>query len=255
MPIASVLVVEDDAAIRRGVCDALKLSGYSVIEAADGVAGLDRAIGAEVDIVLLDIMMPKMDGLTVLKELRKAKPALPVIFLTARGELEDKVKGLKLGADDYVVKPFGAAELLARVEAVLRRSAERPRSKAPLTIAGLTVDFERREVVMASGERRAISERESDTLQYLAANPGRAIERDELLSRVWGVDPRGTQTRAVDMTIARLRELLSDDPTDPKVIITVRGKGYMLAGPSAGPSIGGASAAGGGATAGGGGRG
>jgi len=229
MPHATVLIVEDDAAIRRGVADALKVSGYAVVEAADGAAGLDRALSIDADLVLLDILMPKMDGLSVLAELRKAKPALPVIFLTARGELEDRVKGLKLGADDYVVKPFGASELLARVEAVLRRSAERPRARGHLKVAGLTVDFERREVAMTDGSRRSLSERESDVLQYLATNAGRAIERDELLSRVWGVDPRGTQTRAVDMTIARLRELLDDDPAEPKVIMTVRGKGYMLA--------------------------
>ncbi|MGQ0629390.1 MAG: response regulator transcription factor [Phycisphaerales bacterium] len=235
MPHATVLVVEDDAAIRRGVADALRHSGYAIIEAPDGVQGLDRALSAEVDLVLLDILMPKMDGLTVLAHLRKAKPALPVIFLTARGELEDRVKGLKLGADDYVVKPFGASELLARVEAVLRRSAERPRvTGGPLHLRTGVVDFDRREVTLTSGERRSISEREADTLQYLAANAGRAIERDELLTRVWGVDPRGTQTRAVDMTIARLREVLADDPADPKVIITVRGKGYMLAADDAG---------------------
>ncbi len=229
MPLATVLIVEDDAAIRRGVCDALKMSGYAVIEAPDGVQGLDRALSADVDLVLLDIMMPKMDGLTVLTHIRKTKTSLPVIFLTARGEMEDRIKGLKLGADDYVIKPFGPAELLARVEAVLRRSAERPRARASTNIGGVSIDFQRREVQLVNGERRALSEREADTLQYLVNNPSRAIERDELLTHVWGVDPRGTQTRAVDMTIARLREVLGDDPANPRVILTVRGKGYMLA--------------------------
>src|SRR5690349_2136699 len=122
MPLGNVLVVEDDPAIRRGLVDALRFSGYSVREAPDGQAGLEAALADGTDLVLLDILMPKMDGLQVLEELRRVKPALPVIFLTARGQEQDRVKGLKLGADDYVVKPFSAQELLARVEAVLRRS-------------------------------------------------------------------------------------------------------------------------------------
>ncbi len=229
MSLGTVLVVEDDDAIRRGLVDALRFSGYTLHEAADGRAGLDLALSVDADIVLLDIMMPRMSGLEVLEELRKAKPTIPVIFLTARGEEEDRVKGLKLGADDYVVKPFGVDELQARVEAVLRRSAERPTPRKTLSIAGREVDFERREVTLAGGEVRTLPQREAEVLAYLAANPGRAIARDELLTRVWGFDPRGTQTRTVDMAIARLREQLDDSPTDPKVIRTVRGKGYMLA--------------------------
>jgi two-component system alkaline phosphatase synthesis response regulator PhoP len=224
-----ILVVEDDGAIRRGLVDALTFSGYKALEAADGKAGLETAISAEIDLVLLDVLMPKMDGFTVLKELRKAKPALPVIVLTARGEEQDRVRGLRDGADDYVVKPFSATELLARVEAVLRRSAERPRTVGRISVAGRTIDLERREVSLADGAREVLSEREAGVLAYLAANPGRAIGRDELLSRVWGLDPRGVHTRTVDMTVARLREILRDDPTNPAVIVTVRAKGYMLA--------------------------
>src|SRR3954467_1391622 len=123
MPLATVLIVEDDAAIRRGLCDALKFGGYATREAADGAAGLEAALADGIDLVLLDILMPRMDGLQVLTELRRARPALPVIFLTARGQEEDRVRGLRAGADDYVVKPFGATEVLARIEAVLRRSA------------------------------------------------------------------------------------------------------------------------------------
>ncbi len=229
MSLGTVLVVEDDDAIRRGLVDALRFSGYTLHEASDGRSGLDLALSIDADIVLLDIMMPRMSGLEVLEELRKAKPTIPVIFLTARGEEEDRVKGLKLGADDYVVKPFGVDELQARVEAVLRRSAERPTPRKTLSIAGREVDFERREVRLAGGEVRTLAQREAEVLAYLAANPGRAVARDELLARVWGFDPRGTQTRTVDMAIARLREQLDDSPTDPQVIRTVRGKGYMLA--------------------------
>jgi len=229
MAIGRVLVVEDDAAIRRGLCDALTFSGYTTVQAADGLAGLDAALTADVDLVLLDILMPKMDGFAVLKEVRRAKPALPVIFLTAKGEEGDRVRGLRDGADDYVVKPFSATELLARVEAVLRRSAERPRSVAKTSVAGRDIDLERREVSLPDGSRAQLTQREADVLAYLIANRGRAIAREELLSRVWGLDPRGMQTRTVDMTVARLRELLQDDPAHPSVIVTVRQKGYMLA--------------------------
>lgn len=179
--------------------------------------------------------MPKMDGLAVLSQLRKARPALPVIFLTARGEEKDRVAGLRAGADDYVVKPFSAGELLARVEAVLRRSAERPSGLGRLTVPGLSVDFERREVAFAAGDRTVLPQREAEVLAYLAGNRGRAISRDELLGRVWGVDPRGVTTRTVDMTVARLRLALRDDPAEPKIILTVRAKGYMLAPESPAP--------------------
>lgn len=228
MSLGVILVVEDDAAIRRGVVDMLRFNSYTVHEAPDGKAGLDMALSIDADLVLLDIMMPGMDGLEVLAELRKARPAQPVIFLTARGEEEDRVRGLRLGADDYVVKPFGIDELIARVEAVLRRSPARPSRRESLSLAGRTIDFDRREAVLPSGARRTLTEREAEVIGYLAANPGRAVSRDELLQRVWGLDPRGTHTRTVDMTIARIRETLDDDPADPKVVQTVRGKGYML---------------------------
>jgi len=238
MPLGTVLVVEDDAAIRRGLADMLRFAGYDVREAGDGQAGLDAALTAQVDLVLLDILMPKLDGFGVLRELRRARQTLPVIMLTARGEEEDKVRGLKEGADDYIVKPFGTAELLARVQAVMRRSPERPVTLKKLGLAGRTIDFERREAVLADGTRHPLSEREAELLAYLASSRGRAVSRDELLSRVWGLDPRGVQTRTVDMTVARLRELLRDDPEDPKMIVTVRAKGYMLGadgGDGAGP--------------------
>lgn len=229
MPLARVLVVEDDEAIRMGVCDALRFGGYEPLEAADGPRGLELATGGAIDLVLLDIMLPGLDGIGVLTQLRQSHPGLPVIVLTARGEPADRVRGLKLGADDYVVKPFGAEELLARIEAVLRRSAERPRSVERLEIAGRTIDFARREAALQDGTIVQLTERECEVLSYLAANRGRAVRREELLSRVWGIDPRGVQSRTVDMAIARLREHLGDDPGDPSVIVTVRARGYMLA--------------------------
>lgn len=229
MPLGTVLVVEDDAAIRRGIVDALRLSGYDPREAADGQAGIDAALGQHVDLVLLDILMPRKDGLAVLGEIRRSRPALPVIFITARGQEEDRVKGLKAGADDYIVKPFSLTELLARVEAVLRRVPERPQAIPRLLLDGIQIDFDRREISHADGTLDALSEREAALLAYLAAHRGRAISRDELLLRVWGIDPRGMATRTVDMAVARLRTQLRDDPDDPRVIVTVRGKGYKLA--------------------------
>ncbi|MCR9076454.1 MAG: response regulator transcription factor [bacterium] len=228
MSLGVICVVEDDNAIRRGIADALSYSGYTVHDAPDGVAGLELILGTDADLVLLDIMMPKMDGLEVLSRVRRAKPAQPVIFLTARGEEYDRVKGLKLGADDYIVKPFSIDELTARIEAVLRRSPGRPTGHRTTTIAGREIDFERREIVLEGGVRRSLTEREHDVLSFLCSNAGRAVSREELLQTVWGLDPRGTHTRTVDMTIARLRETLDDEPTNPQVIKTVRGKGYMI---------------------------
>jgi len=224
----NVLVIEDDAPIRRGIVDALKFGGYNVFEAADGRTGLDTGVQADVDMVLLDIVMPELDGFEVLDELRKVKPTVPIIMLTARGAESDRVRGLKGGADDYIVKPFSARELLARVEAVLRRTAERPRDVQSLEIAGRTIDLERREVKLPDGGRRELSGREADLIRYLAANPGRAISRDELLARVWGLSG-SVYTRTIDMTVARVREKLDDDKDAPEVIVTVRSKGYMLA--------------------------
>lgn len=150
-----ILVVEDDPAIRQGVVDALDFHGFRVIEAERGDVGLEKAVQAEIDLVLLDLVLPGMDGLEVLRQLRGARPALPVIVLTARGEESDRVKGLQLGADDYVVKPFGVKELLARVEAVLRRTAERPTDVRTVSFPGGSADLERREIRFDGGERMA----------------------------------------------------------------------------------------------------
>src|SRR5205807_6778985 len=146
MSLPHIVVVEDEPAIRRGVTDALRISGYTVSEAADGDTGLEAALRRDAGLVLLDLLLPRRDGLDVLAELRKVRPNLPVIILTARGSEEDRVRGLKMGADDYVVKPFSAKELLARVEAVLRRSVDRPLEVASARLGHAVIDFERREV-------------------------------------------------------------------------------------------------------------
>ncbi len=228
MPPRRILIIEDDAAIRRGIVDTLQVSGYATLEAARGDTGLASAVRDSYDLLLLDLVLPGRDGLSILEELRRVRPTVPVIILTARGEESDRVRGLRLGADDYVVKPFSVKELLARVEAVLRRSPERPLEIGRLELpdgCGIA-DLERSEVVFADGTRVELSERERDILHYLASNPGRAISRDELLQRLWQCDPRGLETRTIDMHVARLREKLRDDPAAPRAILTVRGKGY-----------------------------
>lgn len=224
-----ILVIEDDAAIRRGVVDALSFDGYGIFEAGDGETGLKHALQLECDLVLLDMALPKMHGLEVLKEVRRVRPTLPVIILTAMGAEKDRVAGLKLGADDYVVKPFSVAELLARVEAVIRRSPERPSDLAQWTFPAGVADLERREIRYGDGARAELSERESELLRYLVTNPGRAISRDEILQHVWRIDPSGISTRTIDMHVARLRDKLRDSGAEPTLLLTVRGKGYMLA--------------------------
>lgn len=226
----TVVVVEDEDAIRRAIGDALRISGYEVLEAADGVAGLDVSRRAGVDLVLLDLLMPKKDGFEVLTELRVTHPSLPVIILTARGSEDDRVRGLRMGADDYVVKPFSARELLARVDAVLRRTPDRPSPVLRITAGDTTVDCARREVRHGDRERTPLSEMEADILQRLAAHAGRAVSREELLACVWGLRDGGVETRAIDMHITRLRQKLAGGSKEPdrEWIVTVRGKGYML---------------------------
>ncbi len=223
-----ILVVEDDAAIRRGIVDALRYAGYDTIESGDGTEGGGIARAADLDLVILDVVLPGASGFDILADVRRCRPTLPVIMVTARGAEADRVHGLEHGADDYVVKPFSARELLARVEAVLRRSAARPLDVRELELAGRRIDLARREVVLPDGTARALSERETEILRYLACNPDRAVPRDELLQSLWGLDPKSVQTRTVDMHIARLREKLDAKADD--AIVTVRGTGYMLAG-------------------------
>ncbi len=223
-----ILVVEDDSAIRRGIVDALAFSGYQTLQSGDGIEAARLATTATIDLILLDLVLPKQGGFEILKTVRAARPTLPVIILTARGDEQDRVTGLRLGADDYVVKPFSIRELLARVEAVLRRSPERPQPVGQVPIPGGTANLDRFEVRFADGMRSDLSEREVELLRYLAANPDRTISRDEILQRIWRLDPRHVETRTIDVHIANLRAKLRDPGEHPQVILTVRGKGYML---------------------------
>jgi len=231
MPRRRVLVVEDDPAIRRAVVDALRFEGYEPIEEATFAGGRDAALRASVDLVLLDLVLPGGDGLALLADVRLAQPTLPIIILTARGDEADRIAGLRLGADDYLVKPFGIGELLARVAAVLRRSAERPLAVDRIDFAGGAVDLARGQVLLAGGAARALSEKETEVLAYLA-RAGRVVSRAELLERVWKLPPHAVSTRTIDMTIMRLREKLGDEGAEPRVVLTVRGKGYLFQGRS-----------------------
>lgn len=234
-----VMVVEDDESIRLGLCDVLTFGGYIARSHPRG-DGATRAI-LEIDpaLVLLDVMLPGMSGYDILREVRAARPTLPIVMVTARGSEDDRVKGLDLGADDYVVKPFSAREVLARVQAVLRRSAERPSDVVAIRIDGASVDLARHEAIAAKSptrnarsssrhvQRVALSDRETAVLRLLAANQTRIVAREELLRVVWAIDPRGADTRAVDMQIVRLRETLASVGLD-SLVETVRSKGYRL---------------------------
>ena len=170
-----ILIVEDDAAIRRGIVDAVRFAGYAPLEAAHGDVGLKMALGRDYDLLLLDLVLPGTGGLEILRYLREARPTQPVIILSALGEEANRVAGLKLGADDYVVKPFSVKELLARVEAVLRRSPERPRDVVRFEFAGGCADLQRQEIRFPDGSREEMSTREVELLGYLVRHAGRAV--------------------------------------------------------------------------------
>ncbi len=223
-----ILVIEDDAAIRRGVLASLRFHGYDTLEAADDGVGRELALREDYDLLLLDLNLPGGDGLDILTAVRERQSALPVILLTARGAEEDRVRGLKLGADDYVVKPFSVSELMARIEAVLRRSPSRPVPVVTVAVPGGELDLGKRELRFEDGRRTPLSERESELLAYLVRHAGRAVARDEILAQVWRLNPDAVETRTVDMHIVRLREKLGDDGAAPRIILTLRGRGYQF---------------------------
>ncbi len=222
-----VMVVEDDEAIRTGLCDVLTFGGYVALSCARGDKAVAQILEHAPDLVLLDVMLPGRSGFEILREVRASRSTLPIVMVTARGDERDRVDGLEHGADDYVVKPFSAREVLARVGAVLRRSAERPADVRTISMNGALVDLSRSEA-RGLGKPVTLSPRESEVIRVLAANSARAISREELLRVVWEVDPRGADTRAVDMQMARLRETLASVGLE-MLIETVRGTGYRLA--------------------------
>ena len=228
-----ILVVDDEPNIVDILRFNLQREGYEVIAAYDGPEGLDRALHQAPDLILLDVMLPGMDGFKVCEELRKTDRLTPIIMLTAREEERDRVMGLELGADDYVVKPFSVRELLARVRTNMRRRAvlaeEVPEETKTLRAGRLAVDPDR-QLVLKDGAPVEVSQREYELLRLLAASPGVVFSREQLLSRVWNYDYYG-DTRAVDVAVRRLREKLEDDPASPQLLCTRRGGGYYLAAP------------------------
>jgi len=220
-----ILVVEDDRSLREGLAMNLRLRGYEVRVAADGGEGMQAAFDARPDLIVLDIMMPGWTGLDILEELRKRGERVPVLILSARNTTPDKVEGLNLGADDYMTKPFDLPELIARIEAMLRRQRVEEQSMPPLSVGGVTIDRVARKVE-ARGKRVDLSAREFDLLCLLAASPGQVFTREKILERVWGWDYDGT-VRTVDNFVASLRKKI-EPGRSPKYIHTVPRVGYRL---------------------------
>lgn len=224
-----ILVAEDDAGIRMGLKDTLESENYLVTEAGDGLEALSQFRTQSFDLILLDIMMPGKSGYDACQEIRAENNQIPIIMLTAKGEEIDKVVGLKLGADDYITKPFGIHELLARISAVLRRSKIVPETEdtAPsssFTFGGLMVNAK---TFQMTDQNRSvsISQRELQLLQFFYQHPGEVLSRDDILNAIWGIDYFGT-TRTLDQHIANLRKKIEADPSNPSLITTVHGVGY-----------------------------
>jgi len=222
-----ILIVDDEPAMVRGLEDNLRFEGYETLAAANGQDGLALALREGPDLILLDIMMPRMSGWEVLRALRQKGVDVPVIMLTARGEEMDRVLGLELGADDYVTKPFSLRELLARVRAVLRRPGPRQKVEA-YAFGDVRLHLRGRQAFRAGREVR-LTRKEFDLLRYLVEHRGEVLTRDRLLDEVWGYE-RFPTTRTVDTHILRLRQKFEPDPERPVYILTVHGQGYRFAG-------------------------
>jgi two-component system alkaline phosphatase synthesis response regulator PhoP len=221
---AKILVVEDDMAIAFGLQKNLQFEGYEVVVATDGEAGLSRAIDARPDLMILDIMLPKVNGFEICQALRKQGIDIPIIFLTAKGQESDKILGLDLGGDDYMTKPFSVRELLARVKTILRRvKGDEPELVA---FGDVEVNF-KAQTVKLRGQDVSLTSKEFELLRYLMRSEGKVLPRDSILNKVWGYDYYGT-ARTIDNFINRLRQKIEDDVDNPRHILTVRGVGYKF---------------------------
>ena len=224
----NILIVEDEPVLRDGLVDLLRGAGHTVDVAGDGLTATQRGLDSALELVLLDLMLPKLDGLEVCRRLRQARPGLPILMLTARGSEEDKVRGLNVGADDYITKPFGARELLARVEAVARRAKAAPTD--PETIAADGCRFDLGRCAAQRGKHTIpLTPREVGILRWLYRHRARIVSRAELLEQVWGLRS-DTETRTVDVTIGNLRHKIERDPANPQIIGCVKGSGYAWGG-------------------------
>ncbi len=229
MPKCRVLLIEDEPGLVMTLTDRLTAEGYHVESASDAATALERALGEGFDVMLMDVMLPGGSGFDICKTIRQRGVQTPILMLTARGQIIDRVVGLKLGADDYLVKPFEMAELLARIEALLRRSTAGPTSGTDAFRFGdVSVDFRRAEVTK-DGRALELSAREFKLLRYFLEHRGAALSRDELLNEVWGYNAMPS-TRTVDVHIAWLRQKIEDNPRHPQYILTVHGLGYKFAG-------------------------
>jgi len=226
--VPKVLIVEDDDSMLAALRDGFEYEGYTVALARDGSAGLRLAVEARPDVIILDVMLPKMSGLDVCREVRKEGNTVPIIMLTARGQEIDKVLGLKLGADDYVTKPFGFLELMARVEAVIRRATGRTARVDAFEFGAVKADFKRGEV-RRDGRLLELSARELRLLQYFIERRGEVVSREQLLDAVWDYDS-APLTRTVDMHVAKLRKKIEERPAQPRFLVTVHGQGYKFNG-------------------------
>jgi len=224
-----ILIIEDEEAIRAGLEDVFVYHGYAVDSAGDGLNGLDKALTGTYDLILLDIMLPGMDGYAICERVRAVDREQPIIMLTAKSADEDIIHGLKLGADDYVSKPFSVAELTLRADAVLRRSRASVAMASRIQL-GDEVDIDVPNLGGSRGDQPLeFTRREMDVLQYLHANTERAVSREELLNKVWGyARTADIETRTVDIHVAKLRRKIEPDPGTPVFLVTVRGAGYRL---------------------------
>ena len=221
-----LLIIEDELPMRTALADALSAEGYRVLTATDGQAGLDRALAEKPDLILLDLMMPRLDGFSVCAELRRVGYSVPVLMLTAKGQIEDRVKGLDVGADDYLVKPFSTDELLARVRAILRRAQKATKPLRTLALGDVRLDFARQQA-WRGRKPLHLTAKEFAVLRLLAEAEGEPVSRDRFLDAVWGYTAFPT-TRTVDMHIATLRSKIEKNPDKPRFIHTVHGIGYRL---------------------------
>ena len=223
-----ILIIEDEIAIAEGLIDLCKLNGYNVKHCADGESGLAEALSKQYNLVLLDLMLPGMDGFTVCDKIREQDKSLPIIILSAKNADDDIINGLKYGADDYIPKPFSVPMFLARIDAVLRRSRQTMENEGKLVAGSLRVNF--REYTGTRGtEELAFTRKEIEILEYLWRNRDHAVPRSELLRKVWGYENADSvDTRTVDIHITKLRKKIEDDPSHPKLLVTFRGEGYQM---------------------------
>lgn len=221
-----VLIIEDERDIVRGLCDAFEHHGFEVRSAHDGELGLRLALTGEADVIILDLMLPKRDGIEVCRELRERNVQTPIIIVTARGDEADRVVGLDIGADDYVTKPFSTRELIARVDAILRRTSREGTKLEHVRIGYATVDFVQY-IILHGLERHPLTDREMHVLRFFFDHPHEVISRDRLLTEVWGYDAYPS-TRTIDTFVYRLRLMIERDAERPEHLLTVRGVGYKL---------------------------